>query len=183
MNEVLNTIARRYSCRAFKDIMPSEDNLRAIANAAVCAPSGLNRQAWRVIVVEDKQLLTEMDEEAMRVLKEQEDKSSYERMMERGGRLFYKAPCMLMLPTADGLSAQLDCGILCQTAVLSAASLGIDSLICGLARCAFAGAKGDYFKARLGFPAGYEFGIAILLGYAVHEGKPHEPDLGKISFV
>jgi hypothetical protein len=63
-------------------------------------------------------------------------------------------------------------------------SLAIDNLICGLAAFAFAGVKGAQFKKRLGFPEGYEIGMAVLLGYAANPGgQPHELDLSKISFI
>ena len=43
--------------------------------------------------------------------------------------------------------------------------------------------KGEIFKEKL-IPNGYEFGVAILVGYAVNdEGIPHEADLSKIKYV
>ena len=50
---ILNTIEAiktRYSCRAFSDKTPSNEDLQTIAEAALAAPSGINRQLWRVIV-------------------------------------------------------------------------------------------------------------------------------------
>jgi hypothetical protein len=55
--------------------------------------------------------------------------------------------------------------------------------MCGLTAFSFAGNRRDEFKQRLGFADGYEIGIGILLGFAETEGKPHELDLNKISFV
>lgn len=185
MNEVLETIAKRYSCRDFTNVMPEDDKLHAIAKAAVTSPSGMNRQAWRVIVLKDRTLMDEMEAEGMTALAAMEDQTAYQRIQARGGVLYYHAPCMLMLPIdpTQYAGAVLDCGILCQTATLAAASLGIDTLICGFAGLAFSGPKAAYFKEKLGFPAGFEFGTAILLGYAVQPGLPHTPDLDKISFV
>lgn len=57
MNETLKVIAERYTCRDYKDEMPSDEILQAIAEAAIEAPSGMNRQAWRVIVVKDRALI------------------------------------------------------------------------------------------------------------------------------
>jgi len=77
-----------------------------------------------------------------------------------------------------------DCGIVAENIALAAASLGIDSLICGFTAFSFAGDKNREFKNRLGFPEGYEIGIGVLLGYAEnHGGKPHTPDLSKISVI
>ena len=186
MNETLKTIAQRYSCRDFKDETPPDDVLRAIAQAAIQAPSGMNRQAWRVIVVKDRQLMQEMEKEGMAFLAGMEDKSGYNRIMDRGGRLFYGAPCMIVVPIDPQQygPALVDCGILCQNIALAATSLGVANIMCGFTGLAFAsGTRAEEFSKRLGFPEGYAFGCSVLLGYANTTRPPHEPDESKISFV
>jgi nitroreductase len=186
MNETLKVIAERYSCRDFKDIMPSDEILQAIADAAIQAPSGMNRQAWRVIVVKDTELIKDMEAEGMSYLSNMEDKSSYNRIMDRGGRLFYGAPCMIVVPidASQYASALIDCGILCQNITLAATSLGIANVICGFTGMAFAsGLRAEEFSKRLGFPEGYAYGCSILLGYANTTKPPHEPDKNKITFI
>ena len=187
---ILNTIEainNRYSCRAFTDKMPSNEHLELIAKAAVASPSGMNRQLWRVIIVKNKDLLTDLETEGMKNLAEFPDKSTYDRIMSRGGKLYYNAPCMIVVPIAkaEPAGAELfDCGIVSENISLAATALGIESLICGLAAFSFAGEKGSEFKKRLGFPKGYEIGIAVLLGYAENAGgKPHDPDLNKITWI
>jgi nitroreductase len=185
-NETIKTIMSRWSCRDFTDKIPSNAELRTVAEAAVAAPSGMNRQLWRAIVVKNKALIDEMDAEGMNALQNLPDKTAYERVLSRGGRLFYNAPCMVVVPVAkaEPAGAELfDCGIVAENIALAAAALGIDNLICGFAAFSFAGEKRAEFKKRLGFPEGYEIGIAVLLGYAQTPGKPHAPDFGKISFV
>lgn len=183
----IEAIKTRYSCRAFSDKMPTDEQLQIIAEAAVASPSGMNRQLWRVIVVKNKGLLADLEAEGMKNLSAMPDKSMYERIMSRGGKLYYDAPCMIVVPIAkaEPAGAELfDCGIVSQNIALAATSLGVDNLICGLAAFSFVGEKGTEFKQRLGFPEGYEIGIAVLLGHASEPGgKPHEPDLKKISTV
>lgn len=181
MNETLRLIMSRYSCRAFTDDKLTDEELQIIAKAAVAAPSAMNRQGWRVVVVKDKALIEEMDAEGMSVLAAMEDRSAYDRMMSRGGKLFYNAPVMMMIPIEKGTG--MDCGILSENICIAAASLGIQSLICGMAGMSFSEAKGAYFTERLGFPESYEFGIAVLLGHEMTSGTPHEPDLSKISYI
>ena len=185
--DAISAIHARYSCRGFSGRMPPDEDLRAIAKAAAAAPSGMNRQLWRVIVVKNKELLADLEDEGMKNLAAIPDKSMHERIMSRGGKLYYGAPSMVVIPIgkSEPEGAELfDCGIIAENVALAAASLGIDSLICGLAAMSFAGSKGDEFKRRLAFPVGYEIGIAVLLGYAQSPGgKPHEPDIGKISFI
>ena len=186
MNETLEVIAKRYACRDYKNELPPDELLRAIAAAAIQAPSGMNRQPWRVIVVKDSALIQDMESEGMSYLAGLEDQSTYERIMGRGGRLFYGAPCMVIVPIdpAQYAAAMMDCGILCQNIALAATSLGIANVICGLTGMAFAsGARAGEFGKRLGFPEGYAFGCSVLLGYANTAKPPHEPDRDKIIFV
>lgn len=186
MNDTLNVIAKRYSCRDYKEEMPSDESLRAIAEAAVQAPSGMNRQGWRVIVVKDKELIHDIEAEGMSCLAGMEDKSAYQRIMDRGGKLFYGAPCMIIIPIdpADKTISLIDCGILCQNITLSAASLGVASVICGFAGLVFAGGpRTEELGKRLSFPEGYVFGCSVLLGYANTTKAPHTPDMDKIIFI
>jgi nitroreductase len=186
MNETLKVIAKRYACRDYKSEMPSDEILQAIAEAGIQAPSGMNRQDWRVIVVKDKELMKDMESEGMSYLASLEGKSAYNRIMDRGGRLFYGAPCMIVVPIDQKQfsSAVLDCGIVCQNIALAATSLGLGNVICGLTGTAFAsGLRAEEFSKRLGFPEGYAYGGSILLGYANTVKEPHTPDMDKISFV
>jgi len=183
----LEVIRTRYSCRAFSDRMPSDEVLRTIAEAAVASPSARNIQPWRIVVIKSQALLAELEAEGMAVLAAQSDRSTYERIMSRGGKLYYGAPCMIIVPVppaAPGSWEVFDCGIVSQTIALAAASLGVDSLICGMISLSFAGARSEAFKERLGFPEGHRAGIAVLLGYAAQPGgTPHVPNLSKISVV
>lgn len=184
MNDTLKTIAARCSCRAFTDQMPTREQLDAIADAALAAPSGMNRQPWRVIIVKDSTLISEMDAEGMRVLSEAEDKTTYNRMQSRGGKLFYNAPCIFMVACDGSDYAAMDCGILAQNVTLAAQSLGLDSVICAMARLAFSEEKTAYFSQKLGFPEGFKFGIVVLIGHAALEGgTPHAIDKSKLSIV
>ena len=188
MNEMLKKIEERYSCRDFSNHAISDADLRAIANAAVTSPSAMNTQPWRVTVVNDKSLIDDMENVAMSAL-ERADRTAYMRIKARGGKLFYNAPNMIMLPVESARmpGALLDLGIVCQTVTLAAESLGLSTLICGLARFAFTEEHTETFASRLAFPSEFEFGIAILIGYPSEQfalsAKPHEPDYGKISYV
>jgi nitroreductase len=183
----LDAISARYSCRAFNDAMPSDKDLESIALAAAASPSGMNTQRWRIIVVKNKELITDLEAEAFKNLEAFPDKSAYNRIISRGGKVFYSAPCMIVIPIepTDPLSASVfDCGIVAENIALAAASLGINSLICGMAAFCFSGNKREEFMKRLNFPTGYEIGIAVLLGYAANlGGSPHKVDESKISWI
>jgi nitroreductase len=166
--------------------MPSDEDLALLAEAAVAAPSGMNRQLWQVIIVKNQELMAEMEEEGLRNMQAMMDQSSYQRILSRGGKLFYHAPCMVVVAIKEAVPAgaeMFDCGILAQNVCLGAASLGIDSCMLGFTAFCFAGEKREEFHKRLGFPKGYEIGIGVLLGYGVEKGTPHTLDVQKIKFI
>ncbi|MCL2055348.1 MAG: nitroreductase [Oscillospiraceae bacterium] len=182
----IETIKTRYSCRAFTSKMPSDSDLQEIAQAALASPSAMNLQPWRVIIMKSKELLAELEAEGMKNIAALPDKGTHERIMSRGGKLYYNTPCQFIIPIPkDSKWAKLDCGIITQTIALAAASLGINSLICGLIEFAFSGDKGQYFREKIGVNDDEEIGISVLLGYADESGVklPHELDLGKICVV
>lgn len=181
MNETLSTIKQRYSCRAYDGKLPEKSKLEAIAAAALQAPSAMNVQPWRIVVITNKSFIDEMDIEGMRTLAEAEDKSAYERFMSRGGKLFYNAPCMFLILKKTG--SDLDIGIVSENIALAASSLGLGNVICGMASIPFNGAKGNEFKQRADFGDDWQFGMAILVGHAEETKEPHEPDMSKIRFI
>ena len=182
MNETLRVIAERYSCRAYESRLPEKEKLEAIALAAVQSPSGLNRQPWRIVIITDKAFIEEMDADGMRILSEAEDKSTYERFMQRGGTLYYNAPCMFLILGSTPVN-DCDVGIVSENIALTASSLGLGNVICGMARIPFSGPKGENFKKRAGITEGWDFGMSVLVGYAAATKEPHEADLSKIVFV
>jgi nitroreductase len=183
MNETLKTIAERYSCRDFSDAPLTDVQVKTIVDAALAAPSAMNRQPWRVIVVTDKTFIEELDAEGMSILASQEDKSSYERMKSRGGSLFYNAPCAIYLAADDSRFASVDCGILSQNITLAAHSIGLGSVICGMANIPLDGPHGEELKKRLQFPDGYKFIIAVLVGTANSGKEPHELETDKVTYI
>lgn len=182
MNETLRTIKNRYSCRSYTGEPIEQEKLEAIALAGVQSPSAMNNQPWKIIVIKDKALIDEMDAATMEMLsKKEEEKAVYERIMGRGGKIFYNAPCMVVIAKETG--TDMDCGIVSENIALAASSLGLGNVICGLAGLAYGTEKGEIFKEKI-IPEGYEFGVAVLVGYAARdEGTPHEVDLSKIKYI
>ena len=181
MNETLQTIKKRYSCRDYDGRLPEKEKLEAIALAAVQSPSARNIQPWKINIISNKSFIEEMDAEGMAILAKAEDKTVYQRFMNRGGKLFYNAPCMFLILKQPG--TDLDAGIVSQNISLSATSLGLDNVICGMANIPFSGPRGEEFREKAGFAEGWEFGMAVLVGYGKTANNPHTPDISKIHYV
>ena len=183
MNEVLKAIAGRYSCRDFTGEPLTKDQADALVKAALAAPSAVNRQPWHVIMCTDKALMDEMDDVSVKILAAEEDKTTYNRIMDRGGKMLYNAPAMMIVASDGSDWAIMDCGILVENVALAAHALGLGNVICGMMRIPLEGPKGKEYMERLKFPAGYTFGIAILVGKAKSGKDPHELDMSKVTYV
>lgn len=186
MNDTLKTIAVRYSCRAFDGRAVERDKLEAIALAAVQSPSAMNRQPWRVVVV-GKETVDAMNADGMAALEAADDKTTYNRIMSRGGTMFYNAPAMFIIlkqgTGAVGITSDLDIGIVTENIALAATSLGLANVIVGMARIPLDGANGAMWRERFGISGEWQFGMGVLVGYAAADGAPHEPDLSKITYL
>jgi len=183
MNEVINAINSRYSCRDFSPEPLTGEEVKTLVESALAAPSAMNRMPWHILAVTDKQLIEEMDDEAMAILEAREDKTSFNRMKERGGRIFYNAPCMIFILSDDTEYAAVDCGIATQNVALAAHGLGLGNVICAMAQIPLNGGKGEGFKKRLQFPEGYKFGMAVCVGQANSGKHPHPWDRSKVTYV
>jgi nitroreductase len=179
-NETLKTIAQRYSCRSYDGRPVEKEKLDAIALAAVQSPSAMNFQPWQINVITDKALIDEMDVYAMKLLSEASDKGAYNRFMDWGGKIYYNTPCMFLILSKGGGA---DIGIVSENIAIAATSLGLGSVICGMAGTSFGGPKGEEYKQKAGFSEGWGFGLAVLVGYETKPGSPHEVDMNKIKFI
>lgn len=183
MNEVLKIIAERNSCRDFEGAPLTDEQVKAIADAALAAPSAMNLQPWHVTFITDKKLIDELNDEGMSILGASEDKTAYDRMMSRGGKMLYNAPCLIIITNNGSTYAAMDSGILCQNITLAAHSLGLSSCIVGMAGIPLNGPRSDEYKKRLKLPDGYKFAIGVLVGAAKTGKEPHELDKSKITFI
>ncbi|MDK2939685.1 MAG: hypothetical protein PWQ51_1850 [Methanolobus sp.] len=60
MPEVIDTILSRRSIRKYTDESISDENIMIILETARWAPSGLNNQPWKFIVIKDKETMEEI---------------------------------------------------------------------------------------------------------------------------
>ncbi len=63
MNQTLNSIFTRTSCRAFLDKEVEDEKLELIIKAGVSAPTAINKQSPIILAVKNKELINELVEE------------------------------------------------------------------------------------------------------------------------
>lgn len=182
-NEVLHVIAKRRSHRKYLETQLSEAQLQALTTAMLQCPSAVNRQPWHFSVVQDAKLLKRINEAArLQALKLPEDRRS-PRFADPAYELLYGAPTVVFISAPDTAYSAVDCGIAVQTIALAAESLGLGSVIIGMARLAFEGEEKQALEEALQFPEGHRFQIAISLGTPDDDKEPHELRPEKISLI
>ena len=61
--DFIQLAAARYSCRSYTDQPVSREDLDACAKAACLAPSARNSQPWRIILVDDPEVVAKVREQ------------------------------------------------------------------------------------------------------------------------
>lgn len=172
--EVLETIKKRSSIRKYTDQMLDDVTLKTLIEAALQAPTATNRQEVDVTVLrKGNPILAELDDEV------------YAGRENRPTSFYYDAPVLLILSAEKAFRfSHIDSGIAVENVSLAAEGLGLGSLIIGCIWKCFAGPKGDYYREALKFKEGYDFTIAIALGYRDTEKDQHLYDFdSKVTYL
>lgn len=170
-NQVLETIKKRSSARAYSPEKLTKEELDSILEAGLQAPTGINRQEIHFSVVNgDNPILAELDEEKRQLRGQEKQPHNF----------CYEAPTIIFLSAEDEFKwSKVDAGIAVQNMVLAAESLGLGTLIIGCVYDALNGEKKEYFSKALKIPEGYSFQIALAVGHKTDDKMPHEYDFGK----
>lgn len=183
-NQVLEVIKTRSSIRAYKSKPLTEEQKTILQEAALAAPSAMNRQPYKFIFINNMAVLKEMEQDVINFFASKNDEAVVERIKSRNNKVLYDAPCLIVIVIEDNNSyAKVDAGIAVQNIALAAKSIGLDSVIVGMPGVVFSGERTDYWRERLSIPEGYAYGIAIAVGYADMEKAPHELDKSKIATI
>ncbi len=136
MNPVLEAIRNRRSVRAYEPRPLARDLLMTIIDAANRAPSGMNTQPWRFVVVEDGELKKKLVQTAVPNSKRyleplrETNPARYAVIMKRYEELedpvYYSAPAIVFV-VGSGTYAMESCPLACQNLMLAAHSLGLGS--------------------------------------------------------
>ena len=165
MNETLNVLESRRSCRNFKPDMITDEELNSVIRAGTFAPSGMGKQSPIIIAVTNKILRDKIAEENRKI-----------GGFEEGFDPFYGAPVILIVLANSEVSTYIYDGSLVMGNLMNAAeSLGLGSIWIHRAKEEFNSDFGKAILKDLGIKGNYE-GIAhCALGYRNEEKKKAAP--------
>lgn len=136
MNAVIESIKKRRSIRSYESKPIPKDVINAIIEAGNEAPSAMNSQPWRFVVIEDKKikekLLSAALPNAKKILEgvKDVDPERYEMVKKLHEELkdpvYYSAPAVVFV-IGSGRYADHSCPLACENMMLAAYSLGLGS--------------------------------------------------------
>lgn len=184
MNQTLSLIASRRSHRAYLPDQITDEQLQSLLDAAVQAPSAVNRQPWHFTAVQNQQLLDEMNQAVRENVMKKDASQRSPRFADEEFHVFYHAPTVIMISgDPENRWAELDCGIAVENIALAAESMGLGSVILGMPREAFQTEKAPCFRKALGFPEGWDYVIGIAVGHPADDKEAHPVQDNKVFIV
>ena len=141
MHAVIEAIQKRRSVRSYESKAVPKDIINTIIEAGNDAPSSMNSQPWRFVVVEDRQIHQKLlhialphPKKIFNTIKEK-DPMRYESIMKRFDEsedpIYYSAPVIVFV-IGRGIYADHSCPLACENMMLAAYSLGLGSCWVGL---------------------------------------------------
>lgn len=176
MNEVIKTMLVRRSIRAYKDIKLTDEELFLLKQAALSAPTAMNRNDQRFAFVSDASVITRIENDVVEAVRDAGDTAFLERILSRNGKVIYDAPLFVGIFGKESNYAGVDAGIAVQNLALAAKALGLDLVILGMPSLAFSGKRGEALQKLLGVPEEFKFRIGIAIGHPAMDKDPHEWD-------
>ena len=173
MNEVLNCLETRRSCRAYRPEQVPEEALQEILRAGLYAPSGMGRQSVKLLVVQDPAAIAALERLNGGVLGSPE------------AHPFYGAPVVCVVFADTNVNTWVEDGSLVIGNMMAAAhSLGLGSCWIHRARQEFELPEGKALMQKWGVDARYAGVGHCILGYAAEPEKPAAPRLeGRIVLI
>jgi nitroreductase len=182
MNAVIENIKKRRSIRKYLPEQIKTDELNAIIEAGMYAPSGHNEQSWHFTVIQDKEMLDYISSKT----KESMVNSDIEWVAKMGNNeklhIFYNAPTAVIVSgKKDAYCSLIDCSAATQNMMLAAESLNIGSCWIGLVDAFF---QNQEDVEKLNIPAGYRPFYAVIFGYKlVNPSNALERKTDVISYI
>jgi nitroreductase len=171
-------IKGRRSVRAYTSEPVLKEQIEAVLDAGTWAPTGMHREPWKFIVIEDIQLIKYISEET---------KSLVQQMMPPLAKQFtteadivcYNAPILIFVCTEkdeqwDNVNL-LDCVLATQNMFLKAYELGLGTCYMGFIN--FLNNKPEALK-KIGVPENYKMMVPFILGHPKTpqgKGKRNKP--------
>ena len=175
-------IKGRRSVRAYTDEPVSKEQINTVLEAGVWAPSGMAREPWRFIIIEDKALIKIVSDETKELVKKNMPALAAEYSTDKDV-ICYNAPMLVLVCTEKDSQWNninlLDSVLAAQNMFLKAYELGLGTCYMGFVQ--FLNSKPDVLR-KLGVPENCEMTVPFIIGHPKAKqgkGKRSKPNIIK----
>ena len=165
--DLVEAIFTRRATRSFLPEPVSDETVRRLLEVAVQAPSAMNAQPWRFVVIQDAARLDQYSERAkalllQRMSGDEKNRHYADRLASRGFNIFYDASTLIVIcGPANGPYSQADCWLAAQNLQLAARALGLGTCCIGFAIAAL---NDPEVKAQLDIPPEFAAIAPLIVG-------------------
>ena len=178
MNETLETIYKRKSCRDYLPDPLDEETLKAILEAGIQAPSAMNRQQCEAFAVTNKELIDELVHELNVVFAERGEKKP------ENYHCAYHAPVLVIVSGPEYESRRIEDGnCLLENIFLAATSLNVGSCWINQLRDTQNVEEVRNVLTKIGLPVNHQVVGCAALGYVRNEGPRKEKKLNRYHII
>lgn len=171
-------IKNRRSVREYTDESVSKEQIQSILEAGTWAPTGMDRQPWKFIIIEDKKLLKLISDETKVVVKQMMPPLA-EQFCTQEDIICYNAPVLVLVCTEKDKQWEnlnlTDCVLATQNMFLKAYELGLGTCYMGFVN--LLNSKPDVLQ-KIGVPDNYQMMVPFILGHPKakqEQGKRNKP--------
>lgn len=182
---VIEIILKRRSTRIYAENQLQDSEINQIIKAGLYAPSAHNCQSWHFTVIQNKDILSKLNQEfktfgkthSNEIIRRVANISKFD--------IFYSAPTVIIVSgDTKGVLSEINCAAATQNMLLAAESLDIGSCWNGFVAYAFAGENSESLKAELQIPKGYKPYHAVSFGYKkMPDGEAPERKQNSVSYI
>lgn len=170
MNEAYKNLIERRSIRKYNNTKVSHDLMEKIVRAGQFAPSGMNRQIYAFVVVEDEELVAKLSKMNADAMNSSSDP-------------FYGAKSLIIVFADTNAPTYLYDGALAMGNLMNAANaLGVDSCWIHRAKEVFETTEGKEMKKTWGLPESCEGIGHCILGYREEEPGERAQRTSKVIY-
>jgi nitroreductase len=186
MVDYLELLKKRRAVRDFEDRDVPMEVVQEIIRESCLAPSSMNRQSWRFIIIMDRSLIRRLSDESKKntlkqILKEPDShrQELISSLRDETFNVYYNAPCLVYIAGSKShLRLVEDCSLAACYFMFSSAARGLGTCWVGLGQ----NINDPDLRRIIGLPDDHEIVAPLILGYPKSIPAPpkREPTILKI---
>ncbi len=190
-NEVLDCIRTRRSTRSFQERQIKDEELEALLEAAIWAPSGSNSQSWLFTAVQDKDILSRINELLREGFQHWIPDDDYPGKLgakaaaqKEDCNFLYHAPTLIIASNRPNYeNAMADCSLALENLFLAANSMGLGSCYINQLHWLRNDRELREFLFELGIPKEHTICSSAAVGYIARESSPPPRKDGTVRII